>query len=254
MIDTIIVNWRTPELAAKAARSVLGEPQTNRVIVVENGSGDDSFELLSADLTDPRVEIIQLDDNRGFGGGNNAAVAQSTAEFIFLLNSDAYVEAGAFALLLERMRDPEIGLVTPAIYGPSGTDIQQETFGLFPTPARVLSGSYRKPVTGDPEWVSAVAVLARRSEFQELGGFDEHLFMYLEDVDLCRRYAQRGMKVMRVPEAKAIHLGGGSRQSSAEQKRQFRKSLDYYLRKHGSGPIPRFLVRAARSVYQALRG
>lgn len=253
-VDTIIVNFRTKELTLDAARSVAGEPETGAVIVVENGSGDDSAAWLSSRLPD-NAKLVVSEKNLGFGGGNNLGVRNSSAEYIFLLNSDAFIESGALSRLVSRLSDQTVGAVAPAIYLPGGQELQTDVVGLFPTPSRILTRQTNCPIdTSEPDWVSGAAMMLRRSQFVELGGFDEELFMYLEDVDLCKRLRDRGLRVVREPSAKVIHLGGASRSSTKSQKEQFRSSTDYYLSKHGFNAASRATVRAVRAIYARLRG
>lgn len=234
---------------------MLDEPETHSVIVVENGSGDDSAEWLRGSITDSRIKLVVSEQNLGFGGGNNLGLRNATADLVFLLNSDATLEPGGLAPLTRRIADPTVGIAAPAIYLPGGVDLQLDVVGHFPTPSRILSRRTDCPIdTPEPDWVSGAAMMMRRTEVLEIGGFDEGLFMYLEDVDLCKRFRDRGLRVVREPSARVIHLGGASKSSSKSQKEQFRRSTDYYLEKHGFGTISRATVRAVRSVYARLRG
>lgn len=252
-VDTVIVNFRTKELTLASANSVLGEPETNSVIVVENGSGDDSGAWLTAQLAGSKAKMTSSEKNLGFGGGNNFGVQEATADYIFLLNSDATIKPGALGVLIECLKDPQVGIAAPAIYVPDGSR-QSDAVGIFPTPWAILSGkSKRPPTSSTADWVTGAAMMMRRTEFLELGGFDEEFFMYLEDVDLCKRYHDKGFQIRCAPAAEVVHLGGGSKSSSAAQKAQFSSSTDYYLRKHGFSWVSRTLLKAARAIYTAVR-
>lgn len=255
-VDTIIVNFRTPDLTLKAVESVLHDPLTRSVIVVENGSGDNSAQILASKLTSPKIKLIISEKNLGFGGGNNLGAASATSKFIFLLNSDAYLSHGGLAPLVEAIK-PQVGIAAPFVFQPrDGAQVLQDrNFGLFPTPARLLTGKLQSwtPETA-AEWVSGVAFMMRRSDFLGLGGFDERIFMYLEDVDLCKRIVDQGKQIVRVAHTEVVHLGGSSAVSSATQKRQFRESTDYYLQKHGFGAAGRQAVKTVRAVRAKLRG
>lgn len=253
-VDTVIVNFRTKELTLDAVKSVLDEPQTKSVIVVENGSEDDSAAWLAENLKDSRIKLLVSEKNLGFGGGNDLGAGSASAEFVFFLNSDATLEPGGLALMVERLNDPTVGVVGSAIYLPSG-ELQPNVFGLFPTPSRILSRrAASSSDSPEPDWVSGAAMMVRRAEFLDLKGFDERLFMYMEDVDLCKRYRDRGLRVVREPSAKVVHLGGGSKASSKAQKEQFRRSTDYYLEKHGFSASSRAAVKAVRALYGKVRG
>ncbi len=254
LVDTIIVNFRTKELTLGAVRSVVDEPETHQVIVVENGSEDDSADWLTDELRGTKAEVLVSTKNLGFGGGNNLGARAATSEFLFFLNSDATLRPGGLGKLPPRLSNPAVGVVGAGIDLPSG-EPQPNVHGVFPTPARILSRAAAKSIgTGEPDWVSGAAMMVRRKDFLDLGGFDENLFMYLEDVDLCKRYADRGLKVVRETEATIVHVGGASAQTSKSQKEQFRRSTDYYLKKHGFDVASRAAVRVARALYSRVSG
>jgi N-acetylglucosaminyl-diphospho-decaprenol L-rhamnosyltransferase len=251
-VDTVIVNFRTKELTLDAVNSVILEPETNSVIVIDNASGDDAVEWLQAELAGSKARILASDKNLGFGGGNNVGVREATAEYVFLLNSDAYIKPGALGALIRCLEDPTVGVAGPIIYLPDGST-QTDAMGIFPTPWAILTGETKLVCESlAPDWVTGAAMMVRRAEFLELGGFDEEFFMYLEDVDLCKRYRDRGQTVRRQTAFEVVHLGGGSKLSSAAQKAQFHRSTDHYLRKHGFGAFSRALVRVGRRVHSWL--
>jgi GT2 family glycosyltransferase len=84
-----------------------------------------------------------------------------------------------------------------------------------------------------PDWVSGAAMLVRRKAFAEVGGFDERIFMYMEDVDLCRRLRSSGWTVEYLPDVRVEHRIGGS-QSSDQPARWFNSFFDYLRQRHGS--------------------
>jgi GT2 family glycosyltransferase len=253
-VDTIIVNFRTKELTLAAVNSAIEEPETGKVIVVENNSDDYSYEWLDEHLPD-RAELVMSEENLGFGGGNNLGLEHATADHIFLLNSDATLDTGSLAPLIARLEDPTVGIVAPAIYVPPDRHLQPDVLGNFPTPSKILTRKTNTDLENlEPDWVSGCAMLLRRQEMLDLGGFDENLFMYLEDVDLCKRYREKGQRIVREMTAGVVHLGGASVTSTKQQKEQFRKSTDYYLGKHGASGLSRATVRAAQSIYAKLRG
>lgn len=253
-VDTIIVNFRTPDLTVEAANSVLDDPLTNSVIVVENASGDDSLQRLQSELADERVQIVETSENKGFGAGNNLGLKHASAEFVFLLNSDATISPGGLRAMVDAFKLPGVGIAAPYVFEP-GMKLQERNYGLFPTPKLLLTGHYGSWSPGTPaEWVSGVAMMLRRETMVDLGGFDEDIFMYMEDVDLCKRVVDAGLSIVRIPEAHVTHLGGASSSSSSIQKEQFRKSADYYLAKHGFSSISRSAVKMARSLRAKLKG
>jgi N-acetylglucosaminyl-diphospho-decaprenol L-rhamnosyltransferase len=250
-VDVIIVNYRTKELTAAAVRSVLREPELARVLIVENTSGDDSADYLRDAFINQPVEILISAKNLGFGGANNFAATLSTAKYLFFLNSDAVLRPGGLDLLRTALEEhPKTGVVAPAVYIADGETLQSDAQGAFPTPLSLMTRGSKKTITDlHPDWVSGVAFMVRREEFLDVGGFDPVLFMYYEDIDLCRRYRAAGFTILRELKAEVVHLGGASRQSSLKQKTQYFQSQDQYLRLAGYLSLSRLLVRIMRSPY-----
>jgi hypothetical protein len=250
-VSVIIVNFRTPALTIAAAESVLEEPETREVIVVENASGDDSGSILAQALTHPRARLIVSEKNLGFGGGNNLGVASAQGEHLFLLNSDAEAEPGTLGKLLPYLNG-DIGLVGPRIVLGSGED-QDDAYGPFPTLGTIVKGFHYGGESTHPEWLTGVAMLLRKADFDAVGGFDERYFMYLEDVKLCWDLRQRGLRCERVPSARVNHLRGSSKLSSENQIRQYLKSRERFLRDTGAGPLSIATVKLGLAAKKALR-
>lgn len=263
-VAVVVVNFRTKELTVDAVRSVLADPLVAEVVVVDNGSGDGSAAFLRSALPDERVRIVEAPDNLGFGQGVNAGAAEADAPFLFLLNSDAVVRPGT----LDRLRrvlvdDPGVGVVAPAVYLADGRTLQDDAFGPMPAPRALLRttggrrGRRANPGAGGPGWVSGVALMMRRGDFDSLGGFDPDFVMYLEDVDLCRRIRAAGKRVAREPAAAVVHLGGRSSTARATRLDQFHRSKLVYLRKAGAGPLQlrsASVLRVVRTAFERVRG
>lgn len=247
-VSVLIVNFRTPDLTLDAVASALREPETVEVVVVDNASGDDSVSRLESALGDnPKVKLIASNANLGFGRANNLAAQHAVGDWLFLLNSDATCHPECLAKLLsEAEAHPEAGMIAPTIFLPDGTP-QPDTFGWLPTGWRTLTRATKRPADPvTPEWVSACAVLVRRSDFMSVEGFDQDLFMYFEDVLLCYRIHEHGKTMRRIAGAGVTHLGGASRSSSLNQKRQYYRSQDVWLRRIGTPGFIAALIRMLR--------
>lgn len=249
-VAVLIVNFRTPDLTIDAIRSALAEPEATEVIVVENGSGDDSYERISLAFEgELRVTVIQSLENLGFGRGNNLAAEHATAEFLFLLNSDATTQPDCLMLLLARWDDlKNPGILAPAIRNASDNSLQVDTFGVMPTAGRLLTRATKRNDLAwlEPDWVSGCAMLIKRIDFEAVGGFDEDVFMYYEDVLLCRAIRGLGKSIHRCVEAAVTHLGGASASGSLTQKKQYYAAQDVMLKKLGEPAVMRLLVKLAR--------
>jgi len=235
------VNYRTKELTAAAARSLLAEPELAELVVVDNASDDGSADYLRRALDDARVQVVESSENLGFGQGVNLGAARTTAPLLMLLNSDAELVAGSLGRLADELRAaPRLGVAAPLILGHDGR-AQVDAFGVFPSYAAfALRTNRRPPDRLEPDWVSGVAMAVRRTAFDEVGGFDPAFWMYLEDVDLCRRLSDAGWGIRRCTSAVVLHLGQASAWSSAQRERQYHDSLLVYLER---GSYPHWQVR-----------
>jgi N-acetylglucosaminyl-diphospho-decaprenol L-rhamnosyltransferase len=166
--------------------------------------------------------FVSLGINVGFGAAANRGAAHGRAPFLAILNPDIEMHDDCLSLLIARLQPhTSLAAVGPTVLDPSGAvypsarsfpnliDAAGHAFVGTLTP----NNRWTRRYIGDPahpDWISGTAILARRSAFDAVGGFDESYFMYVEDVDLCWRWARQGMKVGRVAEARLTHLIGAS--------------------------------------------
>lgn len=223
----VIVNYRTKELSAEAARSVASEPAITEIVVVDNASGDGSVEYLRRELDDPRVQVVASETNLGFGQGVNLGARHCTAPLLLFLNSDAVLVPGSLATLARTLlEDESVAIVAPAVYDAATGNLQAGAHGVFPSLRTILLRTNRRPPeTLSPDWVSGVALLLRRQDFEEIGGFDPEFHMYLEDVELCHRFRAAGRTIRRELAAGVVHAGNRSWSEGS-----FTVALDHALR------------------------
>lgn len=236
-VAAVIVNFRTPEMVLTCLES-LGQERAAmpalKAIVVDNASGDDSINILSARLADPGfaswVQFVPLPLNGGFGWGNNEAILRlltdaSEPDAILLLNPDAMLEAGALVALAEDMQHrPDAGAIGSQLVNPDGS-LSGSAF-RFPTIGREfmrglgLSGLGRvlgiKPVLvplgerGPVDWATGASVLIRTRALRDAGLFDTGFFLYFEEVELMHRFRTHGWKCYHCPESRVVHVAGAS--------------------------------------------
>ena len=235
-VSVVVVNYRTPELTAAAVRSAVSEAEVVEVLVVDNASDADSTDELRRALDGSSARIIDAGANLGFGRAVNLAVPLAAGELILVLNSDATLLAGAILALARALRDNDtVGITAPAVYDQDGVHHQSGAYGRFPRPVGLTH--WLRPQAPDdlePDWVSGVAMMLRKQDFLDIGGFDDEFEMYLEDIDLCRRFRDRGKRVRRVPAAGVVHLGGRSWSSTVDKREQYQRSKMVYFRKRGA--------------------
>lgn len=228
----VVVNYRTPDLVIDCVESFLPwlDPQQDRIVVVDNDSGDDSVvkirEQLASSKAADLVELIAADRNGGFSYGNNRGIEALNADYYWLTNSDTLCRPDAPRRLAEAIaEDDSIGLLAPQLEWPDGQR-QTSCFRYASPLGELVHSAAAGPLTRTlsrfevpiheadrataPDWVSFASVVVRREVFERIGPMDEGYFMYFEDIDLCRRAREAGWRIAYLPEARVVHLRGGS--------------------------------------------
>jgi GT2 family glycosyltransferase len=245
----VILNYRTAELTIACLASLEREVEPDlRVVVVDNASGDGSAEKIERAVVDRGwsawASVLRSPVNGGFAAGNNLGIRSVDARAYVLLNSDTVVQPGAMRALRDAMRQrPDAGLIGAGLLRESGGP--DDSFFRIPGPiSELVRGANTGPVTRllerfsvtlpatehpmEPGWVGFACVLVRREVIEAAGLLDEGFFMYFEDVDYCRRARAAGWKVLYWPQAKVIHLLGGSSQVTQQQRLNRRAPRYYY--------------------------
>lgn len=228
MIQIVIVNWNSGAWLGRCLASIAahGGEAVERVVVVDNGSTDDS---LPADPPGLPVEIIRTGANLGFGRACNLGAADAQAPYLLFLNPDAALHADTLRTALAFMESAAatgVGVCGVQLAGEDG--VTQRHCARFPG-ARSFVGAatglgllFRRlfpPLlmtdfdhleSRPVDHVIGAFYLIRRPLFEELGGFDERFFVYLEDLDLSLRTHRAGFAVQYLAEATAFHKGGGT--------------------------------------------
>lgn len=227
--DVIIVNYNAGEFLARCVASVLPEV-SGRVIVVDNGSGDDSVAELAAKFgAGDRVDIIRKGENTGFAAACNTGIRAARAQYLLFLNPDCLVRPGSLQRMMAVLQaDPQAGMVGGLLLEPDGTE-QAGGRRAVPTPWRAFVrafGLYRlgarwplfsdvnlheQPLPSQPvevEAVSGALMLVRGNAVDNTGPWDEGYFLHCEDLDWCMRFRQHGWKILFVPDAPVVHEKG----------------------------------------------
>lgn len=232
---TVIVAYGSAASIAEVVQAAAGLRGCTEVVVVDNGS-DGAADVAAA----AGAAVIRRPDNPGFGAGQNAGVARTSAPAVLLLNPDASLHAaGVDAGLALLAACPDVAgvqgtitnRVTNAPERSMGSQIRPiHLFGRALALRRLLTtrigrwlarrvrvADHVKRVPSEPEDVevlAATAVLLRRSAFDDIGGFDETYFLYGEDLDLCHRLRIAGWRLVGIPVSWADHDSGGTADSS----------------------------------------
>lgn len=237
----VILNYNTRDYLSKFLPGLIASCKglDAQVIVADNASRDDSVPLMKSVF--PDIRLIPLEENYGFTGGYNRALAQIEAEYLVLINSDIEVPQNWLRPLVEWMdTHPECGACGPKLLSYYERDTFEyagaaggllDTYGYPFCRGRLMQhiekdhGQYDEPA--DVLWCSGACLMVRASLWKELGGLDERFFAHMEEIDLCWRLQLRGWKVTVVPESYVYHIGGGTlpNESPFKLRLNFRNNL-----------------------------
>lgn len=249
-LSIIIVNWNTSALLLQCLNSIYssGSRFSFEVIVVDNGSSDDSVSMIGTNF--PSVILIKNARNLGFAHGNNQGLSIAKGKYIMLLNSDTIVLPNAFDMLIQIANEhTELGAVGPQILNLDGT--VQESWASFPSILSELVGRnfrVRKPVADAPcafdvDWIMGACMLVKATTVADVGMLDDDYFFYAEEMDWCFRIKKNNWKIWYITNAQIYHLGGGSsHRSSLPQLCLLYKGKLLYFRKH-HGKLKTILLR-----------
>jgi N-acetylglucosaminyl-diphospho-decaprenol L-rhamnosyltransferase len=225
LLTAVIVNYNASGHLVECVRSLHADGVTD-IVVADNASSDDVEAALAT--LHPRPAVVHTGANLGFGAGANRGVLATSTALVAIMNPDVVVEPGATKALIEEFeRDASLAVLGPRVENRDGTlypsartfpglvDAAGHALFSFVAPGNRFTRRYRMldwdhAAARDVDWVSGTFLVMRRSVFDELGGFDEGYFMYVEDVDLCWRAGRHGGRVAYEPRARVVHAIGVS--------------------------------------------
>lgn len=241
----VIIHWNNQHLLEKFLPSLVTNiPNNARVYLADNASTDDSIAYCKTNF--PCIEIIALDKNYGYAKGYNEALKQIKAEYFVLLNNDVAVRPKWIEQVIGEMeKDPTVAAAQPKLLqynnptmfeyaGAAGGYIDKLGYvfckGRLFEQSETDKGQYQQ--TSTVFWASGACMFVRSADFFEAGGFDADFFAHMEEVDLCWRLQLLGKKIIAVPQAEVLHLGGSTLQKASPQKTylNFRNSLIMLLK------------------------
>lgn len=221
------------------------------VIVLDNASEDESAEMVRQDY--PWVKLIKSKENTGFSKGNNIAMKKAKYPYMLLLNSDVYMEEDSLYKALAYFRvNLNCDVLGARLDYASGK--LQPSAGNLPNPLNIIFwilGLSLLPLIDvlippfhpknksffskahQAGWIMGAFFALKREIFEKTSGFDEDLFMHMEEVEWCKRINAMGFKIWYVPQVEVIHLHGAS--TRFDLSASFLNELTgikYYLKKH----------------------
>ncbi len=271
LLSVIIVSYNTQELTVETIKSVVDSTKNSKllknnleIIVVDNNSSDKSvahLESLKKEIVIPLL-ILKNKKNVGFGNANNLGIQEAKGEYYLFLNSDTIVKENALENMVQRFLDNEtLGILTPVLlnidltYQPQGGSFPTLTAlffhmsmlddlpgigKLFPSTQHTgksnrlnleLLEKYTDLISVD--WVGGTAMMISKKAIDTFGPFDQNIFMYGEDTEICMRAKNHNFEIALDPTAQIIHLQNKSSSQENAIRGEYRGYL-YIFSKHKS--------------------
>ncbi len=254
-LSIVIVSYNVKDFLRGSLASVWRSLQvgklTGEIIVVDNDSSDGSAAMVRSEF--PDIQLYALDRNIGFGRANNLALREAHGDFILILNPDTILGEDTLRSMVDFMRaHPDAGLAGCKLLNGDGT-FQLSCRRGFPTPwasftklfglaslfpnsnlfARYNLTYLPVDATYEVDALGGAFMMLSRTALEATHGFDEDFFMYGEDIDLCYRVKEAGLKVYYVHSTATIHFKGEStRRSAINEVRVFYDAMHVFVKKH----------------------
>lgn len=236
-VSVVIVSFNAKEMMAKCLESIFKftKDVSFEVIVVDNASTDGVTEYLkeishSSMVTRNNFKLIESKENLGFAKGNNLGIKEAKGRYVFFLNNDTelvenslerlkvWMDAHAdVAVVSSQMLSSEQKLSPTGGFFPSLKKVFAWAFFLDDVPFLQFYGSSYHPHSSKmyekeffPDWVTGSIFFVRKEAINQVGNFDDNMFMYGEELEWCMRFKKAGWKIGYTPITKIIHHERGS--------------------------------------------
>jgi len=232
LISIIILNWNGKKFLKKCLTSIIDTTYQNyEIIVVDNGSSDESIELIENEF--PYVKLIKNNENLGFSKGNNIGIKNSKGNYLLILNNDTEILDKNWLNNAIKIfeSDKEIGIVGCKLIYPNGK-LQHAggKFNFLKPSVSILKGNKEDSnkieynEEGVVDWVCGAAMFVKREVIEKIGMFEEMFSpAYYEDTDFCMRVRKAGYKIVYAPTIEILHYESPS-------KKQYKSEyMDYIL-------------------------
>ncbi|MCK9227228.1 MAG: glycosyltransferase family 2 protein [Syntrophorhabdaceae bacterium] len=240
-VSIIVITKDTRELLKGCLASVVNDTPLQSLgietIIIDNASNDGTDSMVRQEF--PDSIYIRNDVNAGFAAAVNRAGHVARGKYILLLNSDTILIEGEAAKMVG-IADAidNMGILGPQLVY-EDLSIQRSVASIPRLKGELLPGSQRRRTNvasndvSDVESLIGAAILIRKSAFDEIGGFDERFFFFLEETDFCLRLRTAGYRIVFCPAAHVIHLQGKTvRKNWVRGRIEYNISLRKFIRKH----------------------
>lgn len=248
-LSIIILNYNTKDLTLRCLKSIQDrykkqlEDGEFEVVVVDNAS-EEEFKVPASMQggQSSKFKVIRNEKNEGFSKGNNIGASAAKGKYLLFLNSDTEIQDRGLLGMVEYLdKNENVGILGAKLANPDGS--AQRSCGKFynlQNTLLMLAGRQKlirfSPSTiKEVDWVSGAALMIKGELFNKLHGFDENIFMYMEDMELCFRVKKEKYKIYFYPDIKILHkeLGSSNRTFAIVN---IYKNLLYFYSKHKSYP------------------
>ncbi len=252
-LSVVVLSWNTRELTLACLGALARDGFTGgrEVIVVDNASADGSVAAIRERF--PGVVLVENRENRLFAAACNQGARVARGTWLCLLNSDTEVAPGALQILVAFLEaHPEHAMAGPQLRSPDGSiqrfcrrlpTLAEAFFGLgFPSrtwlgtrvTAHYTMQDFDHDHDSDVEQPMGACMVLRRQEFLDLGGFDELLSLYYNDVDLCAELRARGRRIRFVSAARVMHhLGSSTSRNPGRSALFWENRTAWFAKRHG---------------------
>lgn len=252
VIGVVVVCHNNAETIARCLKALRADPAVSRVVVIDNGSGDGTVDIVDAVMeSDKRVRLFRNPDNPGFASACNQGASAMAEAWLAFVNPDVYVEPATLSRLLALTGErPGIGALGAELVNAKGVPDPNSRRGEWSLLHALLTGGRRSefylPVEPDPlqpvAAISGALMMIPSGLFASLGGFDTGFRLHAEDLDLCRRVRASGHEVLVANKVRAIHVGGhSSRARPIWVEWQKHRGLWRYFHKYEARETPAWL-------------
>jgi GT2 family glycosyltransferase len=227
-LSVIILNFNKSQLTINCLRSLYKQFQKEinenliDIIIVDNASGRDEIKILKEGISQSRinnVKLLQNSNNAGFSKGCNLGAKNAKGDILLFLNNDTEINDNRLWEMASYMdKNESASIVGGKLINPNGTD--QSSTGNYYTPfyaLMLLLGIQRTGLAAknpneikQVDWVKGACLMVKKDVFDNLSGFDENIFMYIEDMELCYRAVKMGYGVFFYPYVTIVHKDHGS--------------------------------------------